>query len=260
MPRTLALAALLLLPATIRAQEAPAPRGGMLEAAGFAHDVSNGFGHWRGGRLRAVVPAGRRSVVYLEGLAQRAFRDDGLYGSAALQQALGDDWIAFAGVGAGSGDLVLPELRVDALLTRKLLASRRLLATVGGTWVRSKDVYRDRTAVVSLTGYLGGAAVLEVGGRFNWSTPGDVRSQRGQAALTLGRSGQRFVVLRAGHGSEAYQLTGSGATERKFTSSEAAITWRQWLGRHAGVLVGGEWYDNPFYTRTGVQLGLFAAW
>lgn len=263
MPRRAGLALCLLVaggaPGALAQGSAPL-RGGMVEATGFYHQLTDDFGDWRGGRLRAVLPAGRRTVVYLEGVGQRAFGDDGAYGTAALQQALGDDWITFVSAGAGSGEFFFPELRLDAMLTRKLLASRRLLVSAGGTYVRSKDVYRDRTAVASLTGYLGPAAVLEVSGRFNWSTPGDVTSRRGAVALTLGRLGQRYVVLRGGAGTESYQLTGPGAVERSFTSTEASLTWREWLGRHAGFVLGGEWYDNPFYTRTGVQAGFFVGW
>lgn len=259
--RALVLTALVaMVPGLARAQE-PAPlRGGMLEASGFAHWVTNEFGDWRGGRLRAILPAGRRDVLYLEGVGQRAFGDDGFYGSVSHQHALGDEWITFVSVGAGSGEFFFPEARVDAMLTRKLLASRRLLVSAGGTWVRSKDVYRDRTAVASVTGYLSPTAVLEVSGRFNWSTPGDLTSQRGAVALTLGRAGQRYLVLRGGGGGESYQLTGTGETERSFTSTEASISWREWLGRQTGFMIGGEWYDNPFYTRTGIQVGLFVGW
>lgn len=249
----------LLVSATAAAQSPPALRGGMIELSGFAHRVTNDFGNWRGGRIRAVVPSGA-TVVYLEAVAQSAFRDDGQYGSAALQHGFGEAWIGFVAVGGGTGEFFWPELRVDASLARKLLPSRRLVMTVGGTWVRSKEVYRDRAATASVAAYLGSTAVLEVGGRFNWSTPGDVTSQRGHLALTLGRPGQRYLVLRGAAGSEAYQLTGSGATEQQFNSTEASVSWREWLGRRFGIVVGGEWYDNPFYTRTGVQLGLFAGW
>lgn len=260
MTRRLALlACLCLFPALLPAQEAPRLRGGMVEASGFVHRVTGDFGDWRGGRLRAVLPASR-SVFYLETVAQRAFGDDGLYASAAHQLAIGTSWISYLGVGGGTGDFFFPDLRLDAQLTRKLLPSGRLLVSAGGTWVRSKAAFEDRTAVGALTGYLADGVVLEVGGRFNWSNPGDVTSQRGHAALTLGRLGQRYVVVRAGGGSEAYQLTGSGDTERKFNSTEATVTWREWLGPRVGMVLGVEAYDNPFYTRTGAQVGLFVGW
>ncbi|MDZ4674123.1 MAG: YaiO family outer membrane beta-barrel protein [Gemmatimonadota bacterium] len=249
-----------LLPTSGAGQATPPPRGGLVEASGFSHRVSNDFGHWSGGRLRAVLPAGRGNVFYLEGTAQRAFGDEGAYAAVAHQHSFGDSWISYVGVGGGTGKFYFPELRLDATLTRKLLASHRLLATIGGTWVRSKDVYRDRAVQASLTGYLSAVVVVEAGGRVNWSTPGDVASQRAFLALTLGRAGSHYVVLRGAGGSEGYQLTGSGATAQKFNSAEASIAWRQWLGARLGFVLGGEWYDSPFYTRTGVQLGLFASW
>ncbi len=258
--RALVLVAGLLAPQGVAGQAAPVLRGGLVELGGFSHRVTNSYGNWSGVRLRAVLPVGPGSVFYLEGVGQRAFHDEGIYTSGAIQQAIGGDWIGYLGVGGGTGDFYFPDLRVDATLTRKLLPSRRLLISVGGTWVRSKDVYRDRTATAAITAYLGSAVVVEAGGRFNWSTPGEVTSRRGALALTMGRAGQRYLVLRGAGGTEAYQLTGSNATEQKFTSTEASLSWREWLGTRVGFVLGGEWYDNPYYTRTGVQLGLFAGW
>jgi YaiO family outer membrane protein len=69
-----------------------------------------------------------------------------------------------------------------------------------------------------------------------------------------------LIVIRGGGGTEGYQLTGDIETQRRFTSYEASVSWREWLSGRVGVFVAGEWYDNPFYTRTGVTLGVFRHW
>jgi YaiO family outer membrane protein len=101
---------------------------------------------------------------------------------------------------------------------------------------------------------------IEAGARLNWSWPDAVRTERGFGAVTLGRERRRLVVLRGSAGREGYQLTGETAAERRFRSWEGSATWREWLGGHTGVYLGAEVYDNPFYTRTGVTLGLFRHW
>lgn len=242
-----------------QAQEARL-RGGYLEATVLAHRVTDQFGDWRGARLRAAVPAGSRDVLFLEALAQRAFGDDGVYAAAAHQHRFGDEWVTMLGIAGGTGAFFFPDLRVDAILSRKLLPSRRLVLSAGGSWIQSKDVYRDRALLLGATGYLADGVVVEAGLRFNWSRPGDQASQRVHGALTLGREGSRYLVLRGSAGTEAYQLTGTGRTERRFRSTEAAITWREWLGRRVGLLAAAEWYDNPFYVRTGGQVGLVIGW
>lgn len=248
-------------PVLLAAQESGRSlRGGSVEVSGFAQSVTNGFGDWRGLRLRTVVPVGTSDVLYSEALTQRAFRDNGSFGSLGWQHTYGTDWITFASIGGGTGDFFFPDFRADLLISRKILPSRRVLLGIGGSWIESKDVFRDRTLTASLTAYLSSDLVLETGGRFNWSTPGKVPSQRGSVALTIGGLGRRYVIIRAAGGSEGFQLTGTEATERKFNSGEGSITWREWLSRNFGFVLGGEVYDNPFYTRTGAQVGFFVSW
>ena len=258
---TLLAAAMAGYPAPLAAQESGRPlKGGSIEVSGFAQSVTNGFGDWRGLRLRTVVPVGSSDVLYSEALTQRAFRDNGSFGSLGWQHTYGSDWITFASIGGGTGDFFFPDFRADFSISRKILPNRRILLGVGGSWIESKDVFRDRAVTASFTAYLSSDVVLEAGGRFNWSTPGRVPSQRGSMALTVGGLGRRYVIFRAAGGSEGFQLTGTEATERKFNSGEGSITWREWLSRDFGFVLGGEVYDNPFYTRTGAQVGFFVSW
>jgi len=243
---------------------APGPAAGQagaswVEAGGFYHHVGHDFGSWKGGYARAVL-AGSRDVWYLEARGQEAFRDRGAYGSLSNVHTFFKRFYTQVGVGGGTGDYVLPDLRADASLNFKLGPTGSLIATAGGTWVESKDVYRDRSLFGSLTWYASGSVLIEAGGRANWSDPDQVRSARATAALTLGRAGSTLVTLRGSAGTEGYQLTGAEATLRKFRSQEASLSWRQWITARFGIVLGGEWYRNPSYTRAGATLGVFRAW
>ena len=240
------------------AAQAPAPGASWIEAGGFYHRVSGDFGDWKGGYVRAVL-SGARNVWYLDAKGQEAFRDQGVYGALANVHSFGSRVYSQLSIGGGTGVYVLPELRLDGALAIKLGRRKSVVATAGGTWVKSKSIYKDRAAFGGLVWYAG-PAVLEVAGRINWSDPNAVRSERINGAITLGRSGHRLVVIRGGAGTEGYQLTGTASTLRRFRSQEAGLSWRQWTGRHFGLVLGGELYHNPFYTRAGVSLGFFRAW
>ncbi len=230
-----------------------------VEAGGFYHHVTNAFGSWKGSYARAVL-AGSRDVWYLEARAQEAFRDTGVYGSLSNVHVFSDWFYTQVGVGGGTGDYWLPDLRADAALNLKLGPARALVVTAGGTWVESKDVFRERALFGSLNWYASSALLIEVGGRVNWTQPNTVRSERASAAVTLGRTGSTLVVVRGSAGTEGYQLTGSAETLQKFRSQEASLSWRQWIGRRMGSVLGAEWYHNRSYTRTALTAGLFRAW
>lgn len=224
------------------------------------HQVSGGYGDWRSVGLRLSVPAGTRDTWFVEVLQRSAFGDAGTYVSAANQHVWGERVYSYLGVGGGSGDFVLPDLRLDASLSTKWGRRRALVTTLGTTVVDAKLGYRDVGGFGALTAYLSPLVVAEGGVRITRSTPGDVDAVRGNAAITLGRQGKAVVVLRGSSGREGFQLLGADAAVRRFTSHEGAASWRQWLGPYGGVLLQGEHYQNPFYRRTGVTLGVFAHW
>ena len=230
-----------------------------IEAGAFYQHVTNDFGDWKGGYARAVL-AGARNVWYLDARAQEAFRDRGVYGSLANVHTFSSRLYTQVSIGGGSGDFVLPDLRLDVALSVKLGAARSVILTTGGTLVDAKSGFRDQALFGSLTWYAGSALLLEAGTRLNWSQPGQVGSARGFGALTAGRSGGTMLTLRGSAGSEGYQLTGADQTLRKFNSQEAGVSLRQWLGRSVGLVLGGDWYHNPFYTRAGASLGVFHGW
>jgi YaiO family outer membrane protein len=230
-----------------------------VEAGAFYQHVTNDFGDWKGAHARAVL-AGSRNVWYLDAKAQEAFRDRGVYGALANVHTFSSRFYTQVGIGAGTGDFVLPDLRLDASLNLKLGSARSLILTAGGTLVDAKSGFEDRALFGAVTWYAARTMLLEGGARINWSNPGSVSSARGYGSLSVGRSGSSLLTLRGSAGGEGYQLASPGAPLREFNSEEAGLTWRIWFARSVGAAIGGDWYHNPFYTRTGASFGLFHAW
>src|ERR1044071_1609469 len=197
------------------------PGSSWVEAGGLYHRVSNDYGDWRAGYARAVVVGGR-NVWYLDAKAQRAFHDDGVYGSVAHVHTFSRPFYAQGGPGGGPGADVLPDLREDLALNFKLGRRGSVVATVGETYVVSKSVYRDKAFFASLTWYVSPTVVFEAGGRVNWSDPGRVRTARASGALTLGRYGATLVTLRGGAGGEGYQTIGPTAAPRNLPTPAAS--------------------------------------
>jgi YaiO family outer membrane protein len=235
------------------------PRGRVDVVAQGQH-VSHALGDWRSLALRVLAQPSVRDTWFLEALWQQAFTDAGMYASVGERHAFGSRWTTYLSAGSGTGKFVLPDVRADAQVAFTWGPGRRLITTVGGTAIDAKRGYSDVAGMASLTMYLGPAAVLEAGGRATRSSPGDVRSTRAFGALTLGREGTAYVVIRGSAGGEGYQLVGLTTAIRRFRSDECAISWRQWVGGSGGLFAQGEYYANDVYTRSGVSVGVFASW
>jgi len=231
-----------------------------LEFGGGAQDVTGEFGDWYTAYARSALAAGAGDVWFLESRWEEAFHDRGAYGVVANTHAFSPDWYSYLSAGAGSGRFHFPRFRADAALNKKWLPGRTLVTSLGGTFMRSKDVYRDYALFGGLTAYLGRQVIAEAGGRFNWSSPGSVSSYRVFGVLTLGRDRRRYLTLRGGAGTESYQLIGPGQVIRSFASQETSLGWRQWIGAKWGTQLSLEWYHNPSYTRRGGSLGVFRHW
>ena len=99
--------------------------------------------------------------------------------------------------------------------------------------------------------------IVEGGVRLNNSSPGSVNSVAQFLAVTQGRDRHHYLILRLGAGHEAYELIAPSSALVNFPSQEVSLTWRQWLSRDWGFTLGGGYYRNSAYRRTGVTVGSF---
>jgi YaiO family outer membrane protein len=251
---------LLGVPSSLIGQQAIGPAG-WVQVEGFYHDVSNGFGDWKGAGLRIHAPVGNSTIWNIDAIGEKAFGDRGGYLSIGNRRQFGPSWFTYLSVGSGTGDFLFPDLRTDFTLGKAWLPRRDLVTMVGMTYVNAKQGFEDFALEGSLAVYFP-RVVVQAGGRVNWSYPDAVRSGRGFGAVTIGRERSRTLTIRGSGGWEGYQLTGVDSTRQRFRSQEGSLAWREWLGGGGavGVFLQAEVYHNPFYDRKGLTLGIFHYW
>ncbi len=227
-----------------------------LELSTSLQNLSGGFGNWRDITLRGAY-AMPSHVTQAEVSVNRRFNKDGTYVGLSDSYTFNEDWYSNIAVGFGDGAFYLPRYRVDATLYRKWLSDRSLVTSMGLGYYKAPDGHTDSSVSLGLIYYFGSPWIAEGGVRFNSSNPGSIRTQQQFAALTYGRVKQDLVTVRYAWGAEGYQTIAANAQLVNFTSREASLSWRHWLTFGSGVLVGANQYDNPFYSRSGLNIGVF---
>jgi YaiO family outer membrane protein len=231
-------------------------RSSYLETVGSFSGLSSGLSNWSKLSLLAVLKEGQ-TVWSGEFSRIQEFGATGYFYLMGVTHEFNDRWYADAHAGSSTGGFFLPVLRTDDFLHKKWLGHKQLVTTIGAGYDRAKDAHRDHRWFTGATYYFDKPWVLEGGLTFNLSLPGPVYSHRQFLAVTQGRDKKRFITVRAGFGTEGYQLIGPKAAISDFASHEVSVTWRQWLRDRWGVNLIAEHYANPFYHRNSVELGLF---
>ncbi|MEM5275547.1 YaiO family outer membrane beta-barrel protein [Cupriavidus taiwanensis] len=247
-----------------RAQaEATAPRTFVPLLRGF---IEGGLGHanltgdndsWNDQYLRGGVHLSADDYVTGEISHQRHFGDQGTFFGLGYTRNFNEDWYGFLSAGTSAGGFFLPEFRVDGMLFRKFLDKKNLVASAGFTYYRAKEIYTDKTLLLGLTYYFDAPWIVQLGARLNRSDPGNVRSNRGVAAIIYGRDKDQYITLKYDGGREAYQLTGAQSLLSDFTSHEVTLTWRKWFNKRYGMNLRAIYYENPSYRRKQAEIGFF---
>jgi YaiO family outer membrane protein len=238
------------------AQDVLPPARNMVEFGTMLHRYSDGIDPWNGIYLRTQIASGARNlwlgeVVAEDRLGEQAFAYKVEY---VLDQPR---WFARAGFRTSTSGIYNPEWRTDLRLGVKTGPERRLLLMGSGFHQKIRDGHKDTGFAAEVQYYGGPAWIVQGAARWTYSTPGDVWSRYFDAALTLGRYGKRNVTLHGAFGTEAYQIIGPLDILVDFDSWMARLVWREWLSRKVGFTVSGIWYENDYYTRGGVEAGLF---
>lgn len=230
-----------------------------IELGGAVHNLSDNYDNWRDFYIRGKHTLDDKNVIQWETASQNHFDEQGVLGAISYTHNLSPDWYASAGVSSGTADF-MPKFRADAAVYRKWLPKRQLITGVRTMYAKSGDgIHKDQA--LGLTGiyYFDKLPlVAEVGVTANRSNPGSVTTYRWNTALNYGRYQDYYVTLRHDHGREGYLPQHiQNANAVNFTSHTTGVSYRKWVTPRWGYVADAEYYKNPYYSRKGMNVGVF---
>jgi len=236
---------------------------GYIEAGGSHSALTGGNSNWNDFYVRGMLSGGRNSFSG-ELNHESRFGDNGWFGGFGLTRTLSEDWYAQISAGASAGGFFLPRYRTDALVNRKLLSSRQLVATFGFGFDQSRTINHDERFLIEGAYYFQHPFMLQGGVIWTHADPGNILAQTQFVALNEGHDKEHFLSLRYAWGREGYEVIGAPTTLVpaynvlfNFPEHDITGTWRQWIGPNWGVHLVIEQHQEPAYHRTGGTAGVF---
>lgn len=230
-----------------------APERAAIEAVLDNGRMSDGYGGATAVALRGMMVTSY-GIWQAELDRQSRFGFAGQYGALSLTHDISEDYYFTVGAGTGNSEL-FSKWRVDVAGYRKFGPDRRFVAGIGAYYAQGQDSDRsDQGLVLSTLAYFQ-SVVLEGGLRFNRANPGMVFGPSQYVAATIGNDEKRALVLRVEHAREAYQVLSTGSERADYNSMSYAIQWRERVSRDLLLLIGAQYYHNPFYNRTYGEIG-----
>lgn len=231
--------------------------GGELEAGGIYYKLNDGFADTHGAYVRGRLDASAANQWRAEAVELSRFGEDGFYAAVGNVHQFDADWFSSLTIGSSSGGFYWPEIRTDASLSRRWLAGRNLVTTVGITYFDAKDIHSDTGFNFEAVWYSASRWIVQGGTTYNVSHPGSVGSVSGYVALSHAENGKRIVTARLGGGEQAYQPFADNRFNVGITFGQMRLSCKQWLGKHWGVNVAADSYLSSTYDQHGVEVGLF---
>ena len=231
--------------------------GGELEAGGIYYGLNKGFADTRGAYVRGRLDTGTANQWRAEAVELKRFGDDGFYGALGNVHQFDADWFSSVTIGSSAGGFYWPRLRTDTSLSRRWLAGRNLVTTVGVTYFDAKDIHSDTGFNVEAVYYTATPWIVQVGTTYNISHPGAVASTSGYIALSHAVNGARIITARLGGGEQAYQPFANDRFKVGITFGTLRVSCKQWLGKHWGLNVAADSYLSSTYDQHGMEVGLF---
>lgn len=231
------------------------PERGLELTAGSQH-LTGGFSAWRDMTLRGIYQINAH-VLQGELSFKREYDTNGTFIGVDDTYTINPDWFTHFSGGFGDGAFYLPRYRIDASLYRKFLDKKNLVGSVALGYYNAPDGHIDRSVGLAAAYYFNIPLILEAGIRLNNSSPGSVNTHQQFIAATYGQYKHDSVSARFAWGSEGYLAIASNTSLVNFDSKEVHLTWRHWLNHRSGFIASTNYYHNPTYDRSGIDIGIF---
>lgn len=236
---------------------------GYIEVGGGHSSLTNNYADWNDFYVHAVLSGGR-NVWNGELTREGRFGSAGWLYGIGLNRTLSEDWYAQISAASSIGGFFLNRFTGDAIVNRKLLKNRQLVATLGLGFDQSKIVNKDERLRAEAAYYFSFPVVLQGGAMWTHASPGNILARVQYVAATEGYDKEHFFSLRYEWGREGYEVVGQATTLTPtynvlFNFPERTITgtWRQWIGPKWGFNLNVEQHQETAYHRWGGTGGIF---
>ena len=223
-------------------------------STGYQH-LTGGFSSWRQLTIHGIYEKDRH-VFQGELSNKREFNTSGNFLGLTDTYTINDDWFTSGSFGFGDGAFYLPRVRFDGFLHRKWLPKRNFVSSLGVGYYDAPDGHIDRSVALGGAYYFDQPWVVEGGVRFNTSNPGSVHTHQQFIATNFSPDQQNSFSARFAWGSEGYVPLAVKTSIVGFNSKDASVSWRHRLDKHWGLSLSANHYQNPSYSRNGVDVGV----
>ncbi len=215
--------------------------------------VSEPYEDGRALRLAYVTPGPSGGSWRVDADLESRFGEGGLGLGLHHARDIGSRWTAAAYAGTGTDNIFLPRFRAGVEGGRKW--GQNWVTAVGVGVFDAHDVHRDLILHVEARRF-SERWVLQGGGRLTVSTPGTELGATATLAATHISPGGRWITARLAAGREAWLVVVPTPLQVGFLSAEGALQIRQPVAGGLSVLASATHYRNPYYTRTGLEVGV----
>ncbi|WP_176215587.1 YaiO family outer membrane beta-barrel protein [Sporomusa malonica] len=169
-----------------------------------------------------------------------------------------DSFYTYTSLSAGTESAYLPRTRVDNNFNFKFGPEKRLVGSVGGSYIQYFGDHKDYILSAGIMAYLKNS-VAEYRIFRNQSDPGSVDSYSYLLSLSYGQDKHQWTTATFSSGKQAYLATYL-ATPQEVNQNSRMLTLnhRRWLGSEHGFFGDISYVElENSYHKTGVSLGFF---
>jgi YaiO family outer membrane protein len=236
---------------------------GYIEIGGSHSGLTDNNPSWNDVYMRGVISGGRNAITG-ELTREDRYGDSGWLFGAGLTRTLSENWYGQLSASGSAGGFFLNRFSSDAIINRKLLPRRQLVASAGVGFDQSKTVDHDWRARLEGSYYFGYPIVLQGGVMWTHTSPGGILARTQFIAATQGHEKEHYFSLRYAWGREGYEVIGAPTSQAPafnvlfdFPIHDVRGTWRQWIGPNWGLNFNVEQHQEPAYHRWGGTAGVF---
>jgi YaiO family outer membrane protein len=216
------------------------------------------YGDWKTLNISYFSEPTRGTTYFFQSSLYSRVEGDGLTGTGGLYKEWQDFLYTYSTVTKGSNISYLPDFRIDHDFNFKLGFDKKLVLTIGGTYI---DYFTDQSSTIISGGptYYWGKWIFQYRYFNNNNNPGSVRSRSQLFKAGYGQEGLQWTWFSYSFGNQAYLATNLVDPEMVNQDSfELILQHRHWFGKQYGIFGNISFFKlDQGYKKTGFTFGAF---